>query len=196
MFWEDLYTPKGGMDSWNPRATHDSLKLFLGCCARDDMNIIKVDYVLAYVQTKMRECALVMLPEGLKQILPKDTWKWIGIPLLLLKVLHGCTYSGRLLYDKQAGFLFEQGFQQTQAIAIWQKCFPCGSCIHVLQYSDDLLIGSRDVEKTSKFVTALSNRFSVEVHPHADWYLQTQIQRDRDGNYILDQQHYSKSIVR
>ena len=71
VFCGDFHTPEGEMDSWNPHATHDSLKLFLACCARDDMDVIQVDYVMAYAQTKMRECMLVKLPEKLKQILPK-----------------------------------------------------------------------------------------------------------------------------
>ena len=58
------------------------------------MDIIQVDYVMVYVQTKMMEHILVMLPEELKQVLPKDMWKWIGVPLLLPKVLYGHTYSG------------------------------------------------------------------------------------------------------
>ena len=65
------------MDSWNPHATHDSLKLFLASCTRNNMDIIQVNYVMAYVQTKMREQVLVMLPEELKQILLKEMWKWM-----------------------------------------------------------------------------------------------------------------------
>ena len=49
VFRGDLYTPEGGMDSWNPHATHNSLKLFLASCARDDMDIIQVNHVMAYV---------------------------------------------------------------------------------------------------------------------------------------------------
>ena len=85
------------------------------------MDIIQVDDVMEYIQTKMREQALVMLPEELKQILPKEMRKWISVPLLLLKALYGYTYSGGLLCDEQAAFLIEQGFRQTEAIAIWQK---------------------------------------------------------------------------
>ena len=144
----------------------------------------------------MRERVLVMLPEESKQLLPKEMWKWIGVPLLLSKALCGHTYSGRLLCDEQAAFLFEQGFQQTKVIELWQKRFPCGACMHVLQYSDDLLISSADTDKRTEFVTALSNRFSVKIHPHADWYLQARIRRDKDGNYALDQQRCSKSMVR
>ena len=58
------------------------------------MGIIQVDHMMAHVQTKMRECALVMLPEELKQMLPKDVWKWIGVLLFLLKALCGCAHSG------------------------------------------------------------------------------------------------------
>ena len=78
-FQGNLHTPKGGMDSWNPHATLDSLKLFLGCCARDDIDIVQVDSVMEHVQTEMREHSLEMLPEELKQTFPKDMWKWIDV---------------------------------------------------------------------------------------------------------------------
>jgi len=46
------------------------------------------------------------------------------------------------------------------------------------------------------FKKALSERFDVNIAPRADWYLQARIRQDANGNIILDQQRYSKSIVR
>ena len=45
------------------------------------------------------------------------------------------------------------------------------------------------------FIEALKERFYVEAKPWVDWYLQTHIQQDKDGNVTLDQMRYSKEMV-
>ena len=80
-----------------------------------------------------------------------------------------CMGTCQLLHDEQATFLIEQGFWQTEAVATWQKHFPCGTCAQVLQHSNDPLIGSCDIDKMTKFVAVLSNMFNIEDCPHADW---------------------------
>jgi hypothetical protein len=47
-----------------------------------------------------------------------------------------------------------------------------------------------------KFKQALESRFSIEWPPRADWYLQARIQQDKEGNMYLDQQRYSKAVVK
>lgn len=48
---------------------------------------------------------------------------------------------------------------------------------------------------TEAFLEALKEGCGVEAKPQADWYLQTRIQQDKDGNMTLDQMRYSKAMV-
>jgi len=196
VFRGDLYTPTDGSDSWNPHATWVGLKVFLGWCARVGTFPIQIDYVMAYVQARMRERVFALIPDHWKELLPEELHSWCGWPLLMLKALYGYTFSGKFLYEEQADFLQSQGFRETMIVALWKKTFEDGSIILVLQYSDDFLAAGTATKHMEDFKKALSERFDVNISPRADWYLQARIRQDADGNIILDQQRYSKSIVR
>lgn len=64
-----------------------------------------------------------------------------------------------------------------------------------IHYSDDIMSASTDDAEHQKFLKALGERFDVETKPRADWYLQTRIQQDKDGNITLDQERYAKSVI-
>ena len=142
----------------------------------------------------MRVRAHAIIPEEWRFMLPEDLHEWVGVPLLMKKALYGYTYSGKFLYEDQAEFLRAWGLRQTTIIALWVKK-QGDKVLLVLQYSDDFLVASNDFSMKVTFIKDLTERFDAQVHPKADWYLQARIREDVDGNIILDQQRYSKSIV-
>ena len=98
------------MDSWNPHATWISLRLYLALCTRFHIFPAQIDFVMAYVQTTMREeRAFVKIPAFWKYYVPTELQPYIGVPLLLLKALYGYTFSGKFLWEDQADFLILQG---------------------------------------------------------------------------------------
>ena len=194
VFRGDLYECPADEDPWNPHATWPSLKVFLGTCARQGYFPCQIDFIMAYVQAKMKGRVFVRIPANWKELLPVELHKWCGRPLRLLKALYGYTMSGRLLFEEQAEFMKEFGLQETSVIALWKKDLPDGQFLLVLQYSDDFLAAGPP-EELERFKLAISKRFDVEIKPRADWYLQARLRQDADGNVLLDQQRYSKSIV-
>ena len=112
----------------------------------------------------------------------------------LLKALYGYTYSGRLLYEDQAEFLRSYGLRETEVIALWKMEVP-GGMLLVLQYVDDFLAAG-PTSALEAFKVALAKRFDIQSQPRADWYLQARIREDSEGNILLDQKRFSKSIVR
>ena len=142
--------------------------MFLGCCAKCEMYPCQIDFVMACVQTNMKGRAFVTIPEHWKQLLPDELHKWVGRPLLLLKALHGYTFSGKLLYEEQARFLREYGMEPTPIVALWKKQVGPDKILLVLQYSDDFLAASNDPEEREKFKMAIAKRFDVEIKPRAD----------------------------
>jgi len=149
---------------------------------------------MAYVQAKMKGRVFAIIPDEWKELLPEELHKWCGRPLRLLKALYGYTFSGRLLYDDQAEFLRNYGLRETEVIALW-KMKVQGGMLLVLQYVDDFLAAG-PTRALEDFKVALAKRFDIETQPRADWYLQACIRSDSEGNILLDQQRFSKSIVR
>ena len=64
-----------------------------------------------------------------------------------------------------------------------------------LHYVDDILVASTDQRFLSAFFEQMKEKFDIEVKPRADWYLQTRIQQDKDGNLTLDQTRYAKAMI-
>jgi len=194
VFRGDLHHGTDDMESWNPHATFVSLKIFLALCARQGTFPCQIDYIMAYVQAKMKGRVFAIIPDEWKELLPEELHKWCGRPLRLLKALYGYTFSGRLLYDDQAEFLRNYGLRETEVIALW-KMKVQGGMLLVLQYVDDFLAAG-PTRALEDFKVALAKRFDIETQPRADWYLQARIRSDSEGNILLDQQRFSKSIVR
>ena len=196
VFRGDLYQDDNDIDPWNPHASWVSLRIFLAMCAMRGFHPCQIDFVMAYVQARMRKRAFVEIPQEWAQALPEDLRVWCGRPLLCLKALYGYTFSGKFLYEDQAEFLRDVvGMRQTSLVGLWVKNLSNGKILLVLQYSDDFLAGSDDDEAMNDFKSKISNRFDVEVKPRADWFLQARIRQDSEGNTYLDQQRYSKAIV-
>jgi hypothetical protein len=80
--------------------------------------------------------------------------------------------------------------------ALWKRTFSDGSIHLVLQYSDDFLSAATSPTYHLKFKEALESRFSIEWPPRADRYMQARIQQVKEGNIYLDQQRYSKAVVK
>ena len=198
VFRGDLHHPSADLDSWNPHATWVSLRTFLALCAKFKIFPAQIDFVMAYVQTTLRhERVFVKFPAFWKDYVPDELKSYIGRPLLLLKALYGYTFSGKLLWEDQAEFLTLQGLRPCHGMpALWLKHLPNNGIHLVLQYSDDFLSGATDSEYHANFKEALKLRFNIEWQPRADWYLQARIQQDKFGNIYLDQQRYSKAVVK
>ena len=164
VFRGNLYDPKDAQDPWNPHADFLALKIFLADSAHRGTFPRQVDFVLAYLQAKMRERVFVKFLEHWKQFLPEHVHKWIGRPLLLLKALYGCNYSGKFLYQDQAEFLEEEGFTAVMP-GHWMKHFPDGTAITFLHYTDDILVDSDNPKELERFLIDLGKRFDIEVRP-------------------------------
>ena len=195
VFRGDLYDPADPQDSWNPHASFLALKIFLAECARLGIFPSQIDFVLAYLQANMRERVFIKFPDGWKRFLPDHLHKWCGCPLKLLKALYGYNYSGKFLYQDQADFLRSQGLEESGIPGLWVKHLTNGKKLMFLHYSDDIMCASNCDSTKQAFLNELKKAFDIEVKPRADWYLQTRIQQDEDGNITLDQTRYAKSMV-
>ena len=155
VFRGDLYSPNANMDSWNPHASFLALKVFLASCARLGIFPSQTDFLLAYLQTDMRERVFVKFPDAWKYHLPEHLHKWIGRPLRLRKALYGYNYSGKFLYEDQADFLKREGLEESGLPGLWIKHLPYGGTLLFLHYVDDILSACTDDRTHQDFLLAL-----------------------------------------
>jgi Reverse transcriptase (RNA-dependent DNA polymerase) len=195
VFRGDLYDPKDPMDSWNPHANWMSLRTYCALCAKFRVYPTQTDFVMAYLQVKMRERVFVKFPDYWAEHVPENLRKYCGRPLRLLRALYGYTYSGKFLFEEQAEFFTRFGLRQTVIPAMWVMYDSNNAILLILHYLDDLLAASNSEKFHRDFITALKDRFHVEHQPRASWYLQSRIRQDRHGNIYLDQERFSKAVV-
>jgi hypothetical protein len=76
------------------------------------------------------------------------------------------------------------------------KRYDNGEFVKMIIHTDDALyFGSSDkVEK--EFVDQLADRFNLEDQGHAHWYLSHRVYREKDGSYIIDQEQYTKHLLK
>ena len=198
VFRGDLYQPSTPEDSWNPFASYMALRVFLALCAKYNMPISSADWVQAYLQCDMspNEEVYIQFPSYWSEFLPKHLGVYCGRPLRLLKALYGYTYSGKRLYESQESFMEGQGFKQSTLLGLWYKHLTNGGVFLVLIFADDQLIATTDPNELVQYKANLEKHFEIQWHPHAHWFLKARINRDQYGDITIDQNRYSKSIVR
>jgi hypothetical protein len=109
VFRGDMYDPLDPLDSWNPHASWFSLRMFCAVCAKYNIFLSQTDFVMAYLQVKMKEWVHISFPTFWAEHLPAYLRDWCGKPLLLLKALYRYTYSRKFLFEEQADFFTEFG---------------------------------------------------------------------------------------
>ena len=198
VFPGNRYRPTIDLDPWNPHATFEIMCLYLALASYLGMTISQVDFVMAYLQAKMREKVFVRFPPEWADVLPPECRRFCHVPLRLSRALYGYTFSGKFLYEDQSEFLTSIGFERMdQAPAIWVYRPAPGErpTLMILQYSDDWLVASSDDASRLWFRTKLEARFNVDWTERAQWYLQARIHQYPNGDISLDQYRYSRLIV-
>jgi hypothetical protein len=182
VFRGDLHKSNSIIDSWNPHADYTNLKIFLGLCARLGVFPRQLDFVMAYLQTKMQERVSVRMPEYLSHHLPIECHKYIGKPVLLRMALYGYTYAGKFFWEEQAAFLRKEGFISCQsAPALWHRRTDKDICL-ILQYSDDFAYASTSQRLLNTFEHTILQVFDAKTSPHISWFLQARIRQDQQLN--------------
>jgi hypothetical protein len=158
-------------DKWSPRASFRSLKMFLGHASRLKARVKQLDFVGAFLQTKMRTRMFVTIPKVFGILFPEYAW-CTGKPVRLLMSTYGTTLCGKYWYLDLLDFLKEIGFKEGDCVkGTFIKEFPDGSKIFLLNYVDDMLYFGTNAEKLHTFEKQLGERFHLELLGNAHWYL-------------------------
>ena len=195
VFRGDLYEPKDPQDPWNPHASFLTLRLFLAFAAKNGTFPMQVDFLLAYLQAKMRERVFVKFPEAWKKYPPRTSpqMDWATAPVV--------TGFVRLQLQRKVPVPGPSGLSPGGGLCTVHAWFLDETLprriLHQLSwhYVDDILIDSNHEASKRAFVNKLKERFDLDAKPRADWYLQTRIQQDKDKNITLDQTRYCKSMI-
>ena len=140
----------------------------MALAAAYDLEIVQLDAVNAFLNSRIDEETLVEYPEGFKKE---------GKVLQLLRALYGLRQSPRLWYKDLTEALQALGL----VLVPDANCLLSNKWLTVLFYVDDILFiyHARDTERFEKLLAILLQRYQMRRMKEAKWFLGIRIIRDR-----------------
>ena len=124
-------------DTWSPTASMRTLKYFLAYASKHKARFHPLDFIVAFLQTKVNNIVFVKLGFRYTYYFPEYA-QYSGKSLRFLKSMYGMTNSEKLFADELTEWLLESGFIQSQCqMSIYYKYATDVSNFFVLSYVDD-----------------------------------------------------------
>ena len=107
----DLQNKEFVGDTWSPTSSMGTLKYFLAYEAKHKARVNKLDFIGAFLQSKIKNRVFVKLDSRYEDYLPEYS-NYFRRALRLLNYMYGMTNSGKLFADELTEWLLEAGFIQ------------------------------------------------------------------------------------
>ena len=100
-------------DTWSPIASMRTLKYFLADAAKHKTRVHQLDFIGAFLQTKVKKRVFVKLDMRYADYFPEYA-QYFGRALKFLKSMYGMEKSGKLFADELKEWLIEEEFIKSQ----------------------------------------------------------------------------------
>ena len=172
-----------------------TLKYFLEDAAKNKARVHQLDFIVAFLQSKLKNRVFVKLDIRYTDYLPEYA-HYFGRYLILLKSIYGMTNSGKLFADELTEWLLESGFIQSKCqMSIHHKYARYGSKFFSLSYVDDFVYWYTNEYPGKWFVDTFGRRLHVKLLGYAHWFMSIGISQLKDHSVYVDQARYATSIV-
>ena len=184
-------------DTWSGCVAARTVKVFLANAAKYRRPVKQMDFIGAFLQALARGRLWIQLPPEYAYFFPELS-KYFERPQLLHKTIYGLIYASKYWNEDLTEFLKNDlGFEASlYDPSLLIKRYENGDFIKLIIHTDDALyFGSTDrVEK--EFIEALAHRFNLEDQGYTHWYLSHRIYREKDGSFIMDQEQYTRHLLK
>ena len=194
----DLETEQDNYDNWSSCVSHRTVLTFIAHSTKHKRNPKQLDFIGAYLQANMQSRIYVTLQNDYKTHFP-DLNKYFDRPLLLKKTLYGLTVSAKYWNEELVKWLRFNKFANLKQSTSDPSLFSYSDekkWIRFIFYVDDVLYYGDSNETEKKFFEAISKAFKIECKGQAHWFLGMRIHRYQDGSHTIDQQLFTKTIIK
>jgi reverse transcriptase-like protein len=160
-------------------------RALMALAAAFDLEILQLDAVNAFLNSKLAEHITVEWPPGFRQN---------NRVLKLLKALYGLKQAPVLWYNHLVAMLLQQGLQKVHGV----NCVLTTNWLILFFYVDDiiLLYSQENQERVNTLLTQLKDRLELRELQQANWFLGIRILRDRGKRKLwLCQDSYIDKIT-
>lgn len=174
-----------------PVARLETIRTFLAACVQKKMHVHQMDVVTAYVQGDLFEDIYMNQPDPFTIKGQEDK------VCLLKRPLYGLKQSGREWYRKLHNYLSSIGLKRTETDPCVYVDIINESDLVIIVYVDDLLIGSRDINKLNERKKKLQQKFKMNDLGPISSILGIHVERDGPtGNLKLSQTRYANDLLK
>ena len=141
----------------------------------------------------------VQLPKEYAKYLP-ELAHYFENPQLLNKTIYGLIFASKYWNEDLLDFLEndkEMGFSKSlYDSSLLIKRYDNGEYIKITIHTDDALYFGSSDKVEQDLIATLAKRFHLEDQGYAHWYLSHRICREKDGSYLMDQEQYTKHLLK
>lgn len=175
---------------FSPVARFETIRTFLAACVQEEMHVHHMDVIAAYVQGDLSTTIYMNQPEGFLIKGQEDK------VCSLKRPLYGLKQSGREWYKKLDSYLLSIGMKKTEAHPCVYADTEEKSDLIIIIYVDDLLIGSRDIQKLNRRKKLLQQKFKMNDLGQISSILGVHVERDGPtGKMKLSQRRYANDLL-
>ena len=184
-------------DTWSGCVSSKTVKCFLVDAASHNRPVKQLDFIGAFLQALARGRFWIQLPKEYAKYLP-ELAHYFDKPQLLNKTIYGMIYASKYWnHDLTTYLVTDLGFSQSvYDSSLFVKRYGETDYLKLIIHTDDALYYGSTDKIEEEFVYQLKKRFNLEDQGYAHWYLSHRIYREKDGSYIMDQEQYTKHLLK
>lgn len=173
-----------------PVARQTTFRTLLSVAAKRNLFVKHFDAKTAFLNGDLQEQIYMKLPPGFENTLGNTK------VCMLKKSLYGLKQSARVWNNTLHKVLVKMGFKHSSA----DSCLYIGNInkklCYILIYVDDLVVVCEEENTIKSIHNELNKHFEIVSLGDIRHYLGMDIERDEEGNFLINQTHYIEDIIK
>ncbi|KAG7563712.1 Ribonuclease H-like superfamily [Arabidopsis suecica] len=174
-------------ETFAPVVKMTTIRTLLKIASARDWELFQMDVHNAFLHGDLEEEIYMKLPPGINNTDSSKVCK-------LKKSLYGLKQAPRCWFAKLSNALLEFGFVTNYTDSSLFTYFSGKSCLYVLVYVDDFIVGGNDSKLTTEFKRYMSECFHMKDLGPLKFFLGIEVSRGKQGIYI-SQRKYTLDII-
>ena len=187
------FTQRPGIDyhdTFSPVVKPATIRIVLSTATTRNWPLRQLDVNTAFLQGHLEEEVFMSQPPG---FVDKDNPKAV---CKLRKAIYGLKQAPRAWYNELRTFLLQSGFNNSLADASLFVYNKNGVYLYMLVYVDDIIITGSSPPHIDRFITSLSQRFSIKDLGPLSYFLGIEVQRSSNGLHLSQNRYITDLLQR
>ncbi|CAA7036575.1 unnamed protein product [Microthlaspi erraticum] len=187
------YSQRPGIDyhdTFSPVVKPATIRIVLSTATSRDWPLKQLDVNNAFLQGHLHDEVYMKQPTGFQD---KDNPDAV---CKLNKAIYGLKQAPHTWYNELHTFLLQSGFKNSIADASLFIYNKDGVLLYMLVYVDDIIITGNSQPHISRFITSLSQRFSLKDLGDLSYFLGIEVKRTKAGLHLTQERYIADLLCK